>query len=86
MPTAGKPRPGALSVAIAGILNQALRDTGASQRELGATVGISQSQISKYLRGERVLDVDQLDAICFALGLNIVTVVSAAEQAGRSKR
>ncbi len=49
-------------------------------------MGISQSQISKYLRAERVLDIDQLDALCFALGLNIVTVVREAEHAARSKR
>ncbi|WP_120338147.1 helix-turn-helix domain-containing protein [Cryobacterium soli] len=86
MPTAGTPHPGPLSIAIAEILKQALAEAGASQRRLGATVGISQSQISKYLRAERVLDIDQLDALCFALGLNIVTVVREAEHAARSKR
>jgi predicted transcriptional regulator len=59
-------------------------DEGVSQSHLGAAVGISQSQMSKYLRGERVLDVDQLDALCFALHLDITEVVrDAANKAQR---
>ncbi len=45
---------------------------------LGVAVGISQSQLSKYLRGIRVLDVDQLDDLCFALHLDITEVMREA--------
>ncbi|WP_255572549.1 hypothetical protein [Cryobacterium sp. TMT2-10] len=37
--------------------------------------------MSKYLRGERVLNVDQLDAPCFALHLDIAAVVREAGEA-----
>ncbi len=84
MPSGGTSEPGPLTIAVAAILNRAFQQTGVSQRHLGAAVGISQSQMSKYLRGERVLDVDQLDALCFALHLDITTVVrDAADKAQR---
>jgi transcriptional regulator with XRE-family HTH domain len=78
VPSGGTTKPGPLTVAVAAILNRAFLQAGISQKKLGAAVGISQSQMSKHLRGERVLDVDQLDAICFALGLSITAVVSEA--------
>ena len=70
--------PGPLTVAVAAILKRSFHQTDVTQETLGAAVGVSQSQMSKYLRGERVLDIDQLDAFCFALGLNIVDVVREA--------
>ncbi|MGY4859490.1 helix-turn-helix domain-containing protein [Cryobacterium sp. AP23] len=78
MPSGGTTKPGPLTVAVAAILNRAFLQAGVSQKKLGEAVGISQSQMSKHLRGERVLDVDQLDAICLALGLSITAVVSEA--------
>jgi transcriptional regulator with XRE-family HTH domain len=42
-------------------------------------IGVSQSQISKYLLANRALNVDELDAICSALGLDVVAVVREAK-------
>lgn len=78
MPSGGTTQPGPLTIAVAAILNRAFKQTSVSQKQLGAVVGISQSQMSKLLRGERVLNVDQLEDLCFALGLDIGDVVHAA--------
>lgn len=56
-----------------------------TQTELAARTGISQSQISKLFRAERHMTLSQLRALCGALGLSVVTVVSAAaDEADRS--
>ena len=68
-----------LSPYIAAILDRERDEQGVTQTALAAMSGISQSQVSKYLRAERVLNVDRLDALCAALGLNIVAVVSEAD-------
>jgi DNA-binding Xre family transcriptional regulator len=52
-----------------------------SQTALGKVAGISQSQLSKHLRGERPLTIDELDALCMALHLSIVDVVRRADYA-----
>jgi DNA-binding Xre family transcriptional regulator len=65
------------------ILRDVLEAQGRSQTWLAAEVGISQSQMSKHLRGERTLNLDQLDAICHALGLHLHDVVQAADLARR---
>lgn len=69
-----------LSRLIAEQLDRTFADSGLTQGQLGARAGVSQSQISKYLRGVRVPDIDVLDAICRALDLDLVTVVAEARQ------
>ena len=66
---------GPLSRAIAHILGDAFALTGGHQETLGELAGISQSQLSKYLRGERVMTVEELEALCRALDLDLVEVV-----------
>ena len=78
MSTGSKRPPGALSQAVAAILADAFAESGLSQRALGEAAGISQSQMSKYLRGERPMLIDDLDKVCFVLGLSIVDVVGRA--------
>ena len=68
-----------LSPYVAAILEREREEQGLTQKALGVMSGISQSQVSKYLRAERVLTIDRLDALCSALGLNIVAVVSEAD-------
>lgn len=46
-----------------------------TQKQLAELVGLSQSQVSKLLRGERVMTLDQLDAFCVALDVDVVRVV-----------
>lgn len=78
--------PGPLSIEVARILSRAVEDrkgTNAriTQQQLAESLGVTQSQVSKYLRGERVLTVDQLDVLCLSLSLSISLVVDAADRA-----
>lgn len=75
---------GPLTRSIAAILAAEVSEQGLSQRELGLMVGISQGQISKYLRGERALLVDELDLFCHELGLDVGDVVHDADVARRN--
>lgn len=68
---------------MASILDAARTEAGMTSTELGVRSGISQSQMSKLLRAERVLTVEQLDVVCTVLGLDIVNVVRAADEARR---
>lgn len=75
--------PGALTASVAQILADAFRRSAMSQASFGALVNISQSQFSKYMRGEVALNLDQFDAICRELGLSVVEVIEAADFARR---
>ena len=70
--------PSQLSRQIAAILRAQVAKFQLTQVDVAANSGISQSQLSKVLRGTRVLDVDQLDALCQTLGLEIADVVADA--------
>ena len=41
---------------------------------------MSNQSVSRVLRGEVVLNVEQLDLICLALGLSIAEVTALADQ------
>lgn len=79
VPRAARPAPTQLTRAIAQALSTKLAQTGLSQRHFAPIVGISDSQLSKHLRGEVTLTIDLLDLICHELGLSLVEVVDAAE-------
>ncbi|POH63602.1 MULTISPECIES: helix-turn-helix domain-containing protein [Cryobacterium] len=66
---------GPLTRAIADLLNDRFDLVGGTQKALGERAGISQSQLSKYLRGERSMNIEELESLCVALGLVLVDVV-----------
>lgn len=70
---------GPLNLSIARILAGAADELFVTQTELARRSGVSQSQISKLFSGERAMKVDQLEAICTALGLSAAAVVAEAE-------
>lgn len=70
--------PSYLTKRIASRLRGRVSQGNVTQVELSEVVGISQSQLSKLLRGVRVFDVDELDAVCQALGLDAGEVVACA--------
>jgi transcriptional regulator with XRE-family HTH domain len=76
MPRGKKPPTGPAARRIAAVLRERAKDLGKSQIELESVTGISQSQISLILRGERAVDVDQLQALCDALDLSMHEVMS----------
>jgi transcriptional regulator with XRE-family HTH domain len=68
-----------LSRALARVLHAAFEDSNLTQTSLGEMIGVSQSQVSKYLLAKRAMNIDELDLICTVLGLDIVAVVEAAK-------
>jgi len=80
MPTGTKARPTVTEQAIAGILAAARKRQGMSQAELGAAVGISQSQVSNILAGLKPMSMSEMLDMCGALGLVASHVVRQAER------
>lgn len=70
--------PSRLTERIAAKLRGRAAEGGVTGVELAEATGISQSQMSKLLRGVRVFDIDQLDAVCQVLGLTIRDLVTEA--------
>ncbi|MEC5149203.1 helix-turn-helix transcriptional regulator [Cryobacterium sp. GrIS_2_6] len=52
---------------------------------LAAAVGISRPQMQKILAGEKQIDIEQIDAICWALGLKTRAVIAEADAASSSR-
>ena len=55
------------------------RRTSKTQAEVAEAAGMSQSQLSKYLRAVRTLTADELDDLCTALELRLIDVVTRAD-------
>lgn len=77
MPSGTKPEPSSFTKAIARRVNS---EKQLSNAELARQTGISRPHLIKMLQGGKHWDVDQLDAICKALGLDIVEIIDAAEK------
>ncbi|HEY2644564.1 MAG TPA: helix-turn-helix transcriptional regulator [Galbitalea sp.] len=71
-------QPGALTRAIATILNDAFLELLQTQQQFGQTLRIPQSTLSNYLRGHTVIDIEVLAALCKALDLDLVNVIETA--------
>lgn len=85
MPTGKKPAPGPLSISIAAILNEEIRRRGLRQTDIAARAGMSASQLSRVLSVSKVFTIDQLDAVCRAVGVPLREVIVGAEDgAGRA--
>lgn len=65
---------------IARLLNDERLRKGITQAELSESTGISQSQISKQMRGTRDINIDELSAIADALDISLVELIRKAEQ------
>lgn len=65
---------------IARLLNDERLRKDITQAELSESTGISQSQISKQMRGTRDINIDELSAIADALDISLVELIRKAEQ------
>ena len=74
-----------LSEVIAERLTEAYLRSGRRQQDIGDEAGLSQSAVSRYLRGARAPDIDTLEALCVALGLDVGDVVTTALPVGRGR-
>ncbi len=73
--------PSVLTQTVAGIIRGRMARFGIGQAELAAAINVSQSQLSKMVRGIRPIDIDQLDGMAVALGLDAWSVLREAEEA-----
>jgi transcriptional regulator with XRE-family HTH domain len=60
-------------------LKEAREASGLTQVDLADRLGMTQSQVSKCERGERRLDLIELQAWCQALGVKLTTFVRTFE-------
>lgn len=75
--------PGPLTEAIASILREAVEARGLVQRQVAEAIGQSQTQVSRYLRGEVTMDAEEIDKVCRLLGISIADVITQADNARR---
>ena len=73
--------------ALLDLLRQIRRTAGLRQVELAQRLGKPQSFVSKYESGERRLDLLDLEQVCQAVGITLVSFTKRFERswAGRSK-
>jgi transcriptional regulator with XRE-family HTH domain len=55
-------------------LRRLLSESGYSANEIGRRTGVSPSQVSRYLRGERTLSMPVIEKLCDGLGYQLVRV------------
>ncbi|TFB96566.1 MULTISPECIES: helix-turn-helix domain-containing protein [unclassified Cryobacterium] len=74
-----KPTPGPLTQEVAGILRAELARHRLLQGQLAAATGISTTQLSGILNGQKQIDIEQFDKLVWALGLDFVEVLRDAD-------
>ena len=52
-------------------LRQAIRDSGLSLNEIGRRAGVSEGQLSRFLRGDRTLTLPAAAKVCLYFGLEL---------------
>ena len=66
--------------ALLKLLRQKRRDAGLTQVQLARALKTSQSFIDKYERGERRIDVLELQAFCRALGIELQAFMAELQE------
>lgn len=64
--------------AVARQLNARRAHQDMTQMDLAEATGISQSQLSKQLRGQRAINLDELAALCKALNVSMEAIINLA--------
>jgi len=71
-------QPSPLNEKIAEILRERIAKYRLTQASIARVAGLSQSYMSSVLGGTKPLNVDQLEAVCYSLGLEIDEVLEKA--------
>jgi transcriptional regulator with XRE-family HTH domain len=66
-------------------IREAIHESGLGIREIGRMSGIEPSRISRFIRGERSIDVSAASAICQALGYHLAKDAPATPKKKPSK-
>jgi len=86
MSKAPRKPPGPLSIELsAAIRAEIARRHDLKQGTVAASADISSTQLSQILADKKQFDIEQLDRVCFALGLPLGDLVRAAEAATPSR-
>ena len=85
MPTGTQPLPSPLSQHVGRLLSEAIAARGLAQARVAEEAGISPSQLSRALTGKKVFTLDQLDAVCDVVGVDLIDVIAAADAATPSR-
>jgi DNA-binding Xre family transcriptional regulator len=62
------------------MLREKMGRANLTHQEVADAIGISRPQVSKILAGAKQIDLEQLDELCWALGLSFRDVVVAADE------
>ena len=67
----------AQAAGLEAIIREAIEKTGQAPHAIGKKAGISQPQMSRFMRSERGLSIVSLDRLCYVLGLTLKPVVQS---------
>lgn len=63
---------------LAGKIRALMAQHNVSQGQLAEAIGVSQSQLSKMVRGARPITIDQFEAMCWSFGVNFHELLEEA--------
>jgi transcriptional regulator with XRE-family HTH domain len=63
-------------------LQRAIKESGLSLNQLGKQAGVSQAQLSRFVRGERTLTLPAAAKLCLFLGLRLAKTGGRAARTG----
>lgn len=76
---------GPLSVAIAELLHAQMAHLRSNKTKLAEAAGIARTTLGPIIDGQKTFDVEVLDRICMALGLDVVDVLKEADLATQGR-
>jgi transcriptional regulator with XRE-family HTH domain len=63
-------------------LQQAIKESGLSLNQLGKQAGVSQAQLSRFVRGERTLTLPAAAKLCVFFGLRLAKTGTSDAETG----
>lgn len=79
VPGGSKKPTGPLVQAVAGILRGKIGTENITHQQVADAVGISRAQVSKIFKGDKQIDMELLDEICWAIGLSFRETIEQAD-------
>lgn len=86
MASGTKPAPGVLSEALGEILRAQIARKKLRQADIAAAMGISQTQLSGVLNAKKHVDIEQLDKLCWVIGLTFWQVAEEADKLAQHRQ
>lgn len=80
MPGGAKKPTGPFIEAVAGVLRGKIATERLTHQQVADAVGISRGQVSKIVAGDKQIDMELLDEICWAIGLSFRDLVIEADE------